>query len=388
MPVGTFGRIDFYTIGPKRVRARAHIRDYDGVRRPVTRYGPTRAVAERRLREALRDRTGPTEGAVTSETKLRELAGVWLAEVKASDLADGSKQLYERDLEMKVLPALGGLTCREADVPACDRFLKAVRDNSGSSKARSCKTVLSLMMQLAVRHGAIQTNPVREVARIPRGHRRKARALATEQQDLIRDKVQVDDIAGIDQDDVADLIEVLDGTGMRIGEALGLRAPHRCDDPICADGSTGPQPGVIEVNAIAVRLKGGASIQSRPKSEAGWRVIAVPANVVAVCDRRAILSWPGNPHSLFFPTKLGGPRDASNANTRIKQAATRVDKDLAWVTSHTFRKTVATRMDEAGLSARAIADHIGHSNPSMTQDVYMGRGVAVAEAATILGRNT
>jgi integrase len=54
------------------------------------------------------------------------------------------------------------------------------------------------------------------------------------------------------------------------------------------------------------------------------------------------------------------------------------------VTSHTFRKTVATRLDEAGLSAREIADHIGHDNPSMTQNVYMGRGVASAAAAKIL----
>ncbi|TDB85058.1 hypothetical protein E1264_22455 [Actinomadura sp. KC216] len=54
------------------------------------------------------------------------------------------------------------------------------------------------------------------------------------------------------------------------------------------------------------------------------------------------------------------------------------------VTSHTFRKTVATRVDEAGLSAHAIVDHLGHAKPSMTQDVYMGRGVASARAAEIL----
>jgi hypothetical protein len=43
-------------------------------------------------------------------------------------------------------------------------------------------------------------------------------------------------------------------------------------------------------------------------------------------------------------------------------------------------------MDEAGLSAREIADHLGHVKPSMTQDVYMGRGVASAAAADVLER--
>ena len=34
---------------------------------------------------------------------------------------------------------------------------------------------------------------------------------------------------------------------------------------------------------------------------------------------------------------------------------------------------VATRLDKAGLSAREIADYLGHERISMTQDVYMTR---------------
>lgn len=34
---------------------------------------------------------------------------------------------------------------------------------------------------------------------------------------------------------------------------------------------------------------------------------------------------------------------------------------------------MATLLDEAGLTARQIADVLGHARPSMTQDVYMGR---------------
>ena len=58
----------------------------------------------------------------------------------------------------------------------------------------------------------------------------------------------------------------------------------------------------------------------------------------------------------------------------------------SWVTSHTFRKTVATRLDEAGLTARQVADQLGHANPSMTLDVYFGRQVVSAEAARVLNR--
>jgi integrase len=47
------------------------------------------------------------------------------------------------------------------------------------------------------------------------------------------------------------------------------------------------------------------------------------------------------------------------------------DEALAWITSHSFRKTAATILDEAALSARLVADQLGHSRPSMTQDIYL-----------------
>ena len=56
------------------------------------------------------------------------------------------------------------------------------------------------------------------------------------------------------------------------------------------------------------------------------------------------------------------------------------------MTSHNFRETVATALDDAGQSARQIADHVGHSQVSMTQDVYLGRKAANPEAAEVLDR--
>jgi integrase len=55
------------------------------------------------------------------------------------------------------------------------------------------------------------------------------------------------------------------------------------------------------------------------------------------------------------------------------------------VTSHYFRKTtVATLMDEAGLSARSAADQLGHAEPSLTADIYMGRKKRAPGAAEVL----
>ena len=54
------------------------------------------------------------------------------------------------------------------------------------------------------------------------------------------------------------------------------------------------------------------------------------------------------------------------------------------MTSHSLRRTTATMLDEAGLSAPVIAAQLGHARPSMTQDVYMGRKVVDARVAEAL----
>ena len=56
------------------------------------------------------------------------------------------------------------------------------------------------------------------------------------------------------------------------------------------------------------------------------------------------------------------------------------------VTTHALRKTAATGLDVAGVSARGIAEYLGHTKPSLTQDVYMSRNVGSSAAAEHLDR--
>ncbi len=73
----------------------------------------------------------------------------------------------------------------------------------------------------------------------------------------------------------------------------------------------------------------------------------------------------------MFPDARGGWRDRSNVGKCFREV--RAGSDFEWVKTHTYRKTVATLLDQSGASARLIADQLGHSRVSMTQDVYLGR---------------
>lgn len=168
--------------------------------------------------------------------------------------------------------------------------------------------------------------------------------------------------------DLVDFVEFMLGTGVRIGEACVLRVPQ-----VDLEG------GTVEISATVTDF----GIEERPKTKAGWRVIAVPPNVVAILRRR-IRNTKLRTDVALFPSPIGHVRDSSNTAADLRRALD--DAGFGWVPSHTFRKTVATRLDDAGLSARQIADHLGHAQPSMTMDVYMGRKVASSDAARLLDR--
>jgi integrase len=57
----------------------------------------------------------------------------------------------------------------------------------------------------------------------------------------------------------------------------------------------------------------------------------------------------------------------------------------AGVSTHSFRKTVATLIEMTGCP-RIGADHLGHAQVSMTQNVYMSQGSVHPQVAELLER--
>lgn len=422
LAVGTAGEINTRQVA-KGWTAKVYVRDADGKRRELARWRPTQAAARAAVKDALRDRTDPSEaeGGLGPDTRLTVMAKHWLEDVATSDKAANTKQHYADTVARYVEPALGQLRLSELSVPRVDKALRLARTKHGPGAARSMRSVLSSMLGTAVRLGAMPANPVRDTARITGASSRTPRALTVEQQDRVMDAPRSSERA-LRHLDTPDLIDWLLGTGMRIGEACAIRST-----------SLDLEAGTVEINATVIRLKGvGLVIQEKPKSAAGWRVLALPEHLADMARRRraelraqpeSVLALDVHDNvvtrdqpGLLFASPMGMLRDPRNTNGDLAETLAAIDcphcdgtglahdkagnvvRDkhrkpvlcdlgpFCWVTSHVFRKTVATRLDEAGLSARVIADVLGHSQPSMTQNVYMGRKVVSAEAASILGR--
>lgn len=161
---------------------------------------------------------------------------------------------------------------------------------------------------------------------------------------------------------------VLSGVGCRIGEPLALDWT-RVDD----------QAGSIAAEGTAIRVpKVGLIVQPSAKSKAGIRTITVPLWVMELLKRR----HQDSAGPWVFPSTSGGLRDPDNTRKQLRE----VVRGTEWqgLHPHAFRHLVATRLDAKGLSAREIAACLGHERISMTQDVYMSRGVSGAAAAAAM----
>ncbi|WP_223839408.1 site-specific integrase [Saccharopolyspora pogona] len=253
---------------------------------------------------------------------------------------------------------------------------QAVKKNQSVDSARTVRNILSGICGLAVRYKAMQVNPVRDMAPLE-GRRKASRSLeADEMKDLLR-KLDSSEVAI--RHDLPDLARWYAGTGFRTGEALAVHWHHLDLDT-----------GTVDWAGNLIRAKGTGNMINDGKTDVSERAIALPTwLVVMLRERRVRLAGrfgiePDQLAGPVFPNTQGGLRDKHNTLARWRDF--RSDAGYPWVTFRTFRRSVATVLDDAGLTARDIADQLGHSKVSTTQDVYMGRRVKSRKAAEALSR--
>jgi integrase len=164
---------------------------------------------------------------------------------------------------------------------------------------------------------------------------------------------------------------VLAATGMRRSELLALRW-----EDVDLDGR------VLTVTGSVVRLKAQGLVRQDTTKSGGARSVPLPQFAVDALQRRKGGRQGRSTAGVIFPSSTGTLRDPDNFGKQWREV--REDLGLPDVSSHSFRKAVATLIDDGGLSARVGADQLGHARPSMTQDVYMSRGHVHMEVAAVL----
>ncbi|MFI5937852.1 tyrosine-type recombinase/integrase [Actinoplanes sp. NPDC051494] len=343
----------------------------------VQAYESSRERAEIRLIAKLGDRA---QHELTAATRVSSLADLWLEEVRLEGrILAQTVDRYTGCLRQTVLPAFGDLRVHELTVGRLDRFLKTLAV-AKPSQARNAKVVLKQMLSLAVRHGALAANPVREVGRLPRP-RRPITALTREELGIIREAIlarQYRRSTGPKwNNNLADIVELLIATGARIGEVLALRWQ---DIDLDDDRPTATICGTI------IFVKGqGFSRQHRTKTDAGFRTVVLPGFVVDVLWRRFNdREHParGRPSiDAVFTSRNNTWLSPYNVGRQWREV--RKQAGLDWVTPHSFRKTVATALGDAG-KAEEASRQLGHASEEVTRAYYIAKPSLAPDVTEVL----
>lgn len=263
---------------------------------------------------------------------------------------------YEISLA-RLLPHIGGVYLSALGPGHIQPALTALSDGYAASTVRQTRKVLSTMLNDARRDRLIAVNPVPDTTP-PRLPQRAEPPTFTPEQTARFLGVSE---AGGDRD--WPLWAVLLTTGLRIGEALGLR---------WVDVDFGG--GTVAITGQVVRTETGVAERvPRTKSDYSRRVVPVGATV-----RRALAVQHARTGAGELVFVSGDGRAVNSVTTRRRFYAALEAAGLRRLHPHGGRHSVATTLISEGVPLRVVADILGHASVKTTGDVY-----AHVEAGTL-----
>ena len=295
------------------------------------------------------------------------------------------KAHYKNMLKNHVLPTLGDFPLRDVRAQHVQNLIRAKldwRDEHG--KGLSVQTVVhvrntvSAVFRHAKRLQAYSGDLPTEGVRLPALQHAEKRALTWLQVQALaawighpaegeKKKHAADHdpkkIAA-DNEQLGALVVILAVTGLRIGEAMGLRwkRVNLTDQPAMVDGE------LIPAYTIAVRenfvrgaygtLKTSKSRRNIPLTTESWYQFTRLRQVAKFAN-------PDDP--VFAGAKSGKPLDQHNIAARfLRVAGKRKEVGCPWVSWHVLRHTAATLADQVGLSVAERQRILGHAAADMT----------------------
>lgn len=352
-----------YQLPDGRWRAQATING-----RRVGVYGKTRKEAQTRLRQMLGD---ADKGLLPPAEKvtLGQHADRWLEDVVRHTRKPRTYQSYRDAFRLYILPTLGRVKLAQLQPAHVQQLYGELLDRGLSAKTvKIAHGALHCALDQAVEWNLVPRN-VASIAKAPRVTRKEIQYLDADQARQLR--------LVANETRWGALIATALGTGLRQGELLGLTWAD-----VDLDGGV-----------VCVRRQLGRDGQlGEVKNDQHRRSIDLPSPTVAALrehkarqnEARLLLGPEWEHRNLVFCTHQGKPLNWRNVTREFKALLAKAG--LPDVPFHALRHTNATLLLLQGTQPKVVQERLGHSNISMTMDIYshvmprMGR-----EAADRLG---
>jgi len=262
---------------------------------------------------------------ITPQMTIADLVAFWLEELRAEQRLEASTiDEYDRVLNKLVIPSVGTTMITDLTTRLVDELLVELGAQS-LNRQRKAKVVLGAMLDIAVEVGAVAVNPVRgslSISRPTPEHRSLTETELETVRSAVRAWLSKERSGPKSSGDIADIIEVMLGTGAHIGEVLALR---------WADIDL--EARVVELNAT---IKTESGVGTYRKALPRPRMVALPEGAARILQARR-RSIPDNFLDAVFPTRNVTWQQVNNMERRWRQI--RREAGLEWVTPDTFRRT-------------------------------------------------
>jgi integrase len=325
----------------------------------------TKRDAERALTEILASKQAGGYVEPTKQT-LSQFTTEWLAAIKPT-LRPATHYSYARNLRLHVVPRLGSVQLRRIDAGMLNTLYAALladgrKDHAGGGLSprtvRYIHTILHRALKDAVKWGRLPRNPA-DAADPPQAAAASRPESITWTADQLRTFL---DSTRSSRHWTAYL--VLATTGLRRGEALGLRWSD-------VDLDTGRAS--IRQTVIAVKH---AALLGTPKTAKGRRTVTLDqGTVTALREHRKRLAaerllmgagWTG--HDLVFCHVDGTMLHPERFTRGFSDAVRRLG--LPAIRLHDLRHGWATLALQAGIHPKVVQERLGHANIGITLDTY------------------
>lgn len=311
--------------------------------------------AERELLLSIEENGLPSSRAKTS---FKEIALLWFESYQNTVKPTTAKNLKSK-LDTMIEDYFKDIQINDITVVFCqDLFLKL---SKRYVMYASYASILNRIMRYAVLLDIINTNPLDKVI--------KPKSKEIQKKDNCYTKEELNQFLAIAKKDSSQVFYTLSHTiaytGLRIGEALGLKW-----------SDINFKDKMISVNHTLVTIDGKQVLQS-PKTKASKRIISVDKYTL-----KLLKDWQLEQKKEFF--KLGKPylhdenfiftssTGTVYVPTEIRKILVRLIKrnNLKPISPHGLRHTHASLLFESGIQPKEISDRLGHNNIKTTLDLY------------------
>lgn len=325
----------------------------DGTRRAF--YGKKRAEVAEKINIALNDlRRGMLP--MNVNTTVQEYIEQWLEDIHKPTVKLSTYNHYKILLRLYIVPGLGYIKLQSLTPQQVQTFYsKKLNEGLSPKSINNIHGLLHRALSNAVKWNIVPRN-VCDAVTPPRLRRKEKTVLTPEQARTL--------LQTIKNHRMEALLTLALVTGMRCGELLGLR----WQDINLTNCS-------LQVKRTVSYVKGHGRIESEPKTEKSRRQIMLPLFVVETLIRHKALQ-----DEQRGKTEKWAEKDLVFTNaegnyigvTTIREAFNRVLKEagLPHIRFHDLRHSAATILLSRGTHPKVVQEILGHSQISMTLDVY------------------